>query len=118
MISKIFQDEEYTIRKYSLKINISNLIDAINKSEIKYELEELKIEELPLVIISEGIDEKYMKNINDKRRDEPIIITIINEELFLIDGNHRLNKRIQDGFKIFKILFILPNELERFIEIN
>ena len=116
MISKNLKDEEYTIRKHSLKINISCLIDAINKSEVNYELDEFKIEELSDLIVSDGIDEKYIININNERRDEPIIVTVIFNEIYIIDGNHRFIKRINDGFKVFKILYISPEELKPFIE--
>ncbi len=77
---------------------------------------EMKSDCLATFIKSDIYDKKTLQKMSNKRRNEPIIITNFGDKNRIIDGNHRLIKRINDGYKTCFVIAVLPTILEQFSE--
>jgi hypothetical protein len=115
-ISNALHDEVFIIREHSMLIDIASLIDAINQKEIMFDTVEMKSDFLATFIKSDIYNKKALQKMTDKRRDEPIIITNFGNKNRIIDGNHRLIKRINDGYKTCFVITVSPSILELFSE--
>lgn len=115
-ISNALHDEVFVIREHSMLIDIASLIDAINQKEIMFNTVEMKSDFLAIFIKSDIYNKKALQKMTDKRRDEPIIITNFGNKNRIIDGNHRLIKRINDGYKTCFVITVPPSILKLFSE--
>lgn len=115
-ISKALHDEVFIIKEHSLLIDIASLIDAINRKEIIFDTGELRSDFLATFTKSERYDNKTLLEMTNSRRDEPIIISNFGGANRVIDGNHRLIKRISEGYETCLIIGVSPAILEQFSE--
>lgn len=117
LITKSKNDEVFVVDIFENKIiNIDYLIDAINRNEISYTMNEMNISLLLSYITSNKIDETFLINMEKSRRDEPIILATCWGETRIIDGNHRLKKRLKDGYDSCMVIFVPLDILESFFD--
>lgn len=116
MISKGRVDEVFVIREHSILIKIADLIDAINQGTVEYSLGRFSVAELTSFIGADRARDEVLKALPASRRDEPLVVSLINGEARVIDGNHRLAKRDRDGFGFCEVLELRAESLEHFVE--
>lgn len=56
-------------------------------------------------------DHRLVKQMSCERRDEPILMLIAYDGLNVIDGTHRLKRRIKDGLTDVKVYILRPETL-------
>jgi hypothetical protein len=72
--------------------------------------------DLPLmnfVVKNRGVDLAYTRAMTPARAREPGIGCIINDELLLVDGNHRLVKRVLQGYRTMQAWIVFPDLWEQ-----
>ena len=111
MISKSMNDEVFMIMEHLLEIDISHLIDAINSKNIEFDSGVMSVSYLSKFNRSTKINNEVISNMSNARRDEPIIISVISEAGWIIDGNHRLTRRQLDEYVNCDVVAIPPNIL-------
>lgn len=112
MISKGAPDEKYTVLKWHLVIRIHELIDflASDSNKIHFKSYILPLSEVLNFNTSHEIDSEVIRSMKGFRKVQPILVAIIQNEFWVIDGNHRLRKKILDGDTDCEVV-IVPNEL-------
>lgn len=115
MISKGLSDEVFVFRQHSILIKIAELIDAINQGAVAYSVGRLSVGKLKTFVGSGAVREDVLAGLQDRRRDEPLLISFIYGEPWIIDGSHRLEKRGQDGFGFCEVLEFRAKSLKDFV---
>lgn len=116
MISKSSPDEGLFLNALSIKICISELIDYVNSNASFYEIRWLETSELLKLARTDGINRDHLSSIDETRLDEPVIISTIGEEEWIVDGNHRLIKRYEKMLTNTPAIVIPKKMLSKFTE--
>lgn len=111
-IDKGAPDEVYIILKWHLEIRIHELIDYLTslQGSIELKLVSASVNDILEFNTSHEIKMEHINSMNESRKTQPILIACIQNECWVIDGNHRLNKREQDG-DIECDVILIPNEV-------
>ena len=104
------------IREASLLVKIHHLIEAINNNEVEFKTGHMTMEFISSLVTSDRVCESTINNMPDYRRDQPLIYTYIADQGRIIDGNHRLAKRISDGYPSCEVIAVDPEVLLKFCE--
>jgi len=115
IVGKGMVDEVFVLQTFGIQIDIVALIDEINNKNEEYAICECLTEELLSINRTDNINTEIVNNMNDARFNQPIIVTAINDSLWVIDGNHRLFKRYKLGKKMTYYIFINRIQLEPFV---
>ncbi len=110
MISKGAPDEVLTLNEYSIQISICDLIDFINSHSQLVKVSAYSTEILLQFRRTDGIDNDYLNNISEERLREPLLATVLNDEEWIIDGNHRLINRANLNHPTTKLIYV-PEEI-------
>lgn len=114
MITKGLIDEVFVIRELDLIIKIHSIISSINQYPEEFVLYEAPLVIIKSFVVTDRISRSTVMAINDKRRDQPLIITNLHNQSRVIDGNHRLIKREVDGFLNCYFYLVPPEKLINF----
>lgn len=107
ILNKGVDDEVFILKSFEMKIMISELIDFINSNWDLFEAIECETDVLLNLNGSDYINPSNLNFMSEFRMDEPVLVTKINGYDFIIDGNHRLQKR--KLFSRFKTKYIPIN---------
>ena len=107
VLSKGADDEVFILKSFELQIMISELIDFINSNGNLFEVIECETDILLNLNGSDYINPSNLNSMSEFRVDEPVLVAKIDDYEFLIDGNHRLQKR--KVFSKFKTKYIPIN---------
>lgn len=115
ILSKGVDDEVFLLKSLEIQIMISELIDFINFNSELFDVRECETDILLNLNRSDYINPNNLNSISESRLDEPVLVTKIGDYEFLIDGNHRLQKR--KVLSKFKTKYILVNgeQLDQFV---
>ncbi|MCP4618573.1 MAG: hypothetical protein GY844_19330 [Bradyrhizobium sp.] len=91
-------------------INISKCIDAIAREKGRPQRTAID-DGLKQNIASYEFDQAYVDSMSVERRDEPIIFIVAADGVHVIDGTHRLRRRIQDGCTDVQLFLLAPTVL-------
>jgi hypothetical protein len=91
-------------------INISRCEDIIARSKVAAQRVPIN-DGLKNSISEYDIDQAWVDNMSIQRRNEPIIFVVAGDGAHVIDGTHRLQRRIQDGCKDVRGHFMQPDIL-------
>ncbi len=116
MILKSSEDEGLFLNQLSIKVRTSDLIDHINNNTTLYEILWLETSELVNLSRTDGINLDHLNTINEERLIEPIIISRLGEETWVIDGNHRLLKRHNNGLRTTPVINLPEEVLSKYTE--
>jgi hypothetical protein len=98
-ISKGVSDECFVCGDLGVLIKIVDIIDVINGTDVELEAFSCPIEELLQMKRADRLDRPTLEKMSKRRRDEPIVIAKLGGNYWIIDGNHRLERRRNDGFE-------------------
>ena len=115
IIEKGADDEVLVLQTFGIKINISGLIDYINRNSSVFQIKECDTGVLLSINRTDGINSKNLKQISEMRLEQPVLVTAIDEHQWLIDGNHRLLKRHELGKQTTNYIPINGGELDPFV---
>ena len=106
-------DEVFVCGDLGLLVRIAALIDALNAGPT---IDPLccPTDNLGRLRRANRIDPAVLAEMTDARRDEPVLVACLPDP-WVIDGNYRLAKRIQDGFKETEAVLVPPDLLIPFI---
>ena len=107
ILNKGVDDEVFILKSFEMKIMISELINFINSNWDLFEVIECETDVLLNLNGSDYINPSSLNFMSEFRMDEPVLVTKINGYDFIIDGNHRLQKR--KLFSRFKTKYIPIN---------
>lgn len=107
IIDKGLSDEVFVLQAFGIQIDIAGLIGDINNNEGQYQVSECSTSRLLEVNRTDEINKEVLTEMTESRSNQPILITAIDEYEWIIDGNHRLLKRVE-----------LAKESVRYIPIN
>lgn len=115
IIDKGVVDESLVLQTFGIQINIAALIEEINSHSDQYQVHECETGILIGINRTDGINVEVLKNMNEARLNQPILITAINGYEWVIDGNHRLLKRHELEKKMTNYIPINGNQLDPFV---
>lgn len=112
MIEKGAPNEVFTILKWHLEIRIHDLIDYIASLSIcdAFESTTANVTEIHEFNTSHEIKSEVVNKMEESRKVQPLLVVCIQNEFWVIDGNHRLQKKTQDGDTECEFILV-PNEL-------
>jgi hypothetical protein len=114
MVSKGLSDEVYVIRDLDIIIRIHEIIDYLSSESAELQVFSVLTVSLLKLTRSDIIISNTISNMENDRRDQPILITDLYGEERIIDGHHRLQKRHSDGFHYCHIIYISKDLIVRF----
>lgn len=94
IIEKGVADEVLVLQSFGIQIDIAGLIDHINSNESQYQVCECATNRLLEANRTDGISQEVLVQMSESRSSQPILIAAIDEYEWIIDGNHRLLKRV------------------------
>ena len=109
------KDRVFRSEKFGL-LNVSRAIDAIRTEKrrpAKTKIDEALINHIKFV----DIDLKYVFEMPEEQSDEPIIMVIASDGTNIIDGHHRLKRRIFDRKSFVKVHILRP-ETVRYMQVK
>lgn len=116
LISKAHYKEAFILKECALVIDVEGLVDALNRRCFPFETVEMEMEELELFAKLDFREDRILTEMTDVRRDEPVIVASYGRELRVVDGNHRIKKRMLDGFGCCEVIIVPPAVLCQFAE--
>ncbi|MEJ6120409.1 hypothetical protein MT390_00715 [Vibrio sp. 2-Bac 85] len=111
-IEKGATDEVYFILKWNLEIRIHELLEDLASLQGKIRIKPASVSMIDVLEFktSHEIEMDHISSMSESRKAQPILLACIQNELWVIDGNHRLKKKEQDGDIECDVVFI-PNEV-------
>lgn len=91
-------------------INISKCWDAIEREGGRPQITRID-DGVKQNIASNDFDQSVVDTMSIARRDEPVLFIVAADGVHLIDGNHRLRRRIQDGLSEVRCYLLPPTVL-------
>lgn len=95
IIDKGAIDEILVLQFFGIQINITGIVDRINSNEDQFQVCECATRRLLEVNRTDGINREVLDKMTESRISQPILVTVIDEYEWVIDGNHRLFKRVE-----------------------
>ncbi len=114
-ISNGIDKEVFVINEYGFHFDIETLINDINKNKVEHETLELNIEQLLTFVRTDIQNKNAISSMSEKRKNEPLIVTNIGDKNRIIDGNHRLIRRKNDGETNCSVVFVSSHLLEAYL---
>ena len=114
-ISKGLPDEVFVVGSYGLRIQVHGLIDWINNSP-NVDAVWCSTDDLLRLRRSDRVQAAVVASMPDHRRDEPVLLCQLLEEWWVIDGNHRLEKRRRDSLAQTLAVPVPPDVIAGFLE--
>ena len=115
LLNKGANDEALILNSFAIKIRIAELIEHINEHSEEYKILECDTSILVGLNRTDYINYEVLEKMSNDRLEEPVLVTSIDEYEFVIDGNHRLQKRHQLGRDITKYIPINGYQLDPFV---
>ncbi|MUK70257.1 hypothetical protein [Aliivibrio fischeri] len=111
-IEKGAPDEVFLILKWNMEIRIHELIDDLALLQGNHGLKSASFNVTDILGFntSHEIEIEHISAMSESRKDQPILIACIQNECWVIDGNHRLKRKDKDGYTECNAIFI-PNEM-------
>ncbi|MDA9489349.1 hypothetical protein XI08_09095 [Bradyrhizobium sp. CCBAU 11361] len=91
-------------------INISKCWDEIEREGGRPQITSIN-EGVKQNIASYDFDQSVVDTMSVTRRDEPVLFIVAGDGVHLIDGAHRLRRRIQDGLSDVRCYLMVPTVL-------
>ncbi|KGD63155.1 hypothetical protein T9A_00475 [Alcanivorax jadensis T9] len=115
IVEKGADDEVLVLQRFGIQINIAGLIDHINRNSSVFQIKECDTGVLLSINRTDGINSKTLKQMSEIRLEQPVLVTVIDEYEWLIDGNHRLLKRHELGKQSTNYIPINGGQLDPFV---
>jgi hypothetical protein len=108
-------DEVFVLRELGCCIRIADLIHAVNRAP---ELSRIEVETARLAVMrrSDRLSKSYLGGISEPRLSEPVLVGALAEALWIIDGNHRLERRIRLQIEHTGVIFVPADVLLQHLE--
>lgn len=105
-------NEKFTILKWHLEIRIHELIDFLASlpSSTALTSDVVSVADILEINTSNEICNEVVISMKESRKAQPLLVACIQEEDWVIDGNHRLKRKERDGDKYCEVIFV-PNKL-------
>lgn len=117
LLSVGVEDEIFVLGSYGLLIRVYELIAHINSHPSEFEPRWRRTSELLRFRRSDGIRREHISRMPPSRRDQPLLVTKIDDDDWVLDGNHRLLRRHRDGCGETLVLEVSLDVLRRFAEL-
>jgi hypothetical protein len=108
-------DEVFVLRQLCICIRIGELIGAVNEAE-DLPAREFLTADLAAMHRSDGISQNHLAQIDAQRLREPLVVCELADEMWVVDGNHRLEKRRRFGLQMTTAVVVPPELLFRYME--
>ena len=102
-------NEKFTILKWYLEIRIHELINFL-ASNTALASDIINVADFLEINTSKEICNEVVISMDESRKEQPILVACIQQEYWVIDGNHRLKRKEMDGDKYCEVIFV-PNKL-------
>ena len=116
VISKGAAEEILVINDLAIQVSISKLIDFVNDNISDITISEYPTKELMKLKRTDIPNRYHLSNIDKERIEEPIMAAVINDEEWVIDGNHRLIKRAENNMLNTRIVVIPQDIITNYIQ--
>lgn len=116
MIQNGHKDEVFVATDLNLVISIHSLIQSINAGKVEFIRCNKRTCDLIESIRSDEINGRIVDSMSLERRDQPILYAFLAGKGRIVDGNHRLLRRKQDGTSSTEIIDISSSVLQRYSE--
>jgi hypothetical protein len=103
-------DELFWSEKYG-RLNVSKALKNIRLAGAEPILTKIT-EGLQKHVAHVEVDINVVQTMSEARRDEPVIMLVASDGVNMIDGHHRLARRIMDGVDFVHAYILMPETLE------
>ncbi len=93
LLSVGVEDEGFVLGDHGLLIRVNELIAQVNAHPSEFIPELHKTSDLMRFRRSDGVCKEHLSGITASRLEEPLLVATIEQELWVVDGNHRLIRR-------------------------
>jgi len=114
-ITVAMHDEVFVLRQLGCCIQIAGLIRAINKAA-DLPAHKFSTADLAAMHRSDGLSRSHLAGISEQRLHEPLIVCELRDEMWIVDGNHRLEKRLSLGIETTTAVVVPPELWTRYLE--
>jgi len=115
ILEKSADDEVLVLQVFGIQIDISGLIEHINNNPSRHQICECETHKLLKLNRTDGINRETLSQIKESRLNQPVLVAAIDEYEWIIDGNHRLLKRLELGKETTPYIPINGVQLDQFV---
>lgn len=108
-------DEVSVLQVFGVQVDVAALIEEINNNPGQYQIHECETSRLLECNRNDFINHEALSQISDSRLNQPLLVAVIDDYEWVIDGNHRLLRRAELAKDTTSFIPIPGEELGRFI---